>query len=88
LGLASQAWLITNGAPYRAGWERYEQHHDLHALTAAVADVYATDPAYARLVAANPGAALWPSFMVFNSLVISTSIHCRQREIRLCSSGG
>lgn len=27
------AWLITNGAPYRAGWERYEQHHDLHALT-------------------------------------------------------
>ena len=43
------AWLITHGAPYRAAWQRYQRDRDLHALIAAVAGVYATDPQYARL---------------------------------------
>lgn len=43
------AWLITHGSPYRAGWERYQQGHDLRALIAAVAVTYATDPAYKAL---------------------------------------
>ena len=43
------AWLITHGAPYRAAWQRYQKDRDLHALIAAVAGVYATDPQYARL---------------------------------------
>jgi len=45
------AWLITNGAPYRAAWEQYQHDHDLLALIATAAHVYATDPAYGRLVA-------------------------------------
>ena len=49
------AWLITNGAPYRAAWERYQQGHNLDALIAAVARVYATDPHYARLVTTIAG---------------------------------
>lgn len=44
------AWLITRGAPYRAAWDQYQKDTDLHALIAAVALVYATDPGYARLV--------------------------------------
>ena len=42
-------WLITHGSPYRAGWERYRQDHDVQALIAAVAATYATDPAYKTL---------------------------------------
>ncbi|HZT32762.1 MAG TPA: glucosaminidase domain-containing protein [Bryobacteraceae bacterium] len=49
------AWLITQGAPYRAAWERYQSDHDLHTLIAAVAGTYATDPNYARLAAAIAG---------------------------------
>jgi flagellum-specific peptidoglycan hydrolase FlgJ len=45
-------WLITQGAPYRAAWERYQNDHDLSALIAAVAGTYATDPNYAHLAAA------------------------------------
>ncbi len=43
------AWLITNGAPYRAAWEQYQKGHDLPSLIAAVARVYATGPGYAHL---------------------------------------
>jgi flagellum-specific peptidoglycan hydrolase FlgJ len=43
------AWLITNGAPYHAGWEQYQEDRDLSSLIAAVARVYATDPGYAHL---------------------------------------
>ena len=46
------AWLITNGAPYRAAWQQYLNDRDLHVLIAAVARFYATDPNYARLAAA------------------------------------
>ncbi len=46
------AWLITCGAPYHTAWARYQQDHDLQALIAAVAHLYATDPAYAGLVSA------------------------------------
>ena len=46
------AWLITNGAPYQAAWEQYGQGHDLGALIASVARVYATDPGYAHLAGA------------------------------------
>lgn len=46
------AWLITNGAPYRAAWVQYQNGHDLGALIASVARVYATDPGYAHLAAA------------------------------------
>ena len=46
------AWLITDGAPYRAAWERYQNARDLPALITAVARVYATDPNYARLTIA------------------------------------
>ena len=46
------AWLITHGAPYSAAWARYQRDHDLDALIAAVAHVYATDPSYARLAEA------------------------------------
>ena len=44
------AWLITQGAPYRAAWERYRNDHNLDALIAGVAGMYATDPAYRDLV--------------------------------------
>jgi len=49
------AWLITQGAPYRTAWEQYQNDHDLHALIAAVAGTYATDPSYAHLAAAIAG---------------------------------
>jgi len=49
---ADYAWLITNGAPYRAAWAQFQQGRDLGALIASVARVYATDPEYARLVEA------------------------------------
>jgi flagellum-specific peptidoglycan hydrolase FlgJ len=49
------AWLITQGAPYRVAWERYQNDHDLQALIAAVASTYATDPSYAHLAAAIAG---------------------------------
>jgi flagellum-specific peptidoglycan hydrolase FlgJ len=45
-------WLITNGEPYRAAWERYQQDHGLNALIAAVERTYAIDPNYAHLAAA------------------------------------
>ena len=51
------AWLITNGAPYRAAWEQYQKDRDLHALIAAVANTYATDPHYAFLATAIAGQA-------------------------------
>jgi len=44
------AWLITQGAPYRAGWQAYQASHDLGALINGVAKVYSTNPAYAGLV--------------------------------------
>ena len=46
------AWLITNGAPYHAAWQQYQQGRDLGVLIASVARVYATDPSYAHLAAA------------------------------------
>jgi flagellum-specific peptidoglycan hydrolase FlgJ len=46
------AWLITNGAPYRAAWEQYENDRDMPSLVAAIARVYATDPGYAHLATA------------------------------------
>jgi flagellum-specific peptidoglycan hydrolase FlgJ len=49
------AWLITQGAPYRAAWQRYQNDHDLHALIAAVAGTYATDPNYTHLAATIAG---------------------------------
>jgi flagellum-specific peptidoglycan hydrolase FlgJ len=51
------AWLITQGAPYRAAWEQYQQDRDLHALIAAVAGTYATDTNYAQLATAIAGQA-------------------------------
>jgi flagellar protein FlgJ len=49
------AWLITQGAPYQEAWEQYQQGRDLHALIAAVASKYATDPHYAFLATAIAG---------------------------------
>jgi len=49
------AWLITQGAPYRVAWQAYQTSHDLHALIAALAGAYATDPNYARLATAIAG---------------------------------
>ena len=49
------AWLITQGAPYRQAWVQYRQDGDLHALIAAVAGKYATDPQYAFLAATIAG---------------------------------
>ena len=49
------AWLITCGAPYRAAWDQYRQDHDLRALLARVARVYATDPNYAGLLGTIAG---------------------------------
>jgi flagellum-specific peptidoglycan hydrolase FlgJ len=49
------AWLITQGAPYRAAWERYQTGRDLHTLIAAVAGAYASDPNYGHLAAAIAG---------------------------------
>jgi flagellum-specific peptidoglycan hydrolase FlgJ len=51
------AWLITNGTPYRVAWEQYQKDRDLHALIAAVASTYATDPHYAFLATAIAGQA-------------------------------
>jgi flagellum-specific peptidoglycan hydrolase FlgJ len=39
-------WLITQGTLYRTAWEQYQKDRDLPSLIAAVACVYATDPAY------------------------------------------
>ena len=46
------AWLITNGAPYQAAWEQYQQGRNLSTLIASVARVYATDPGYTHLAEA------------------------------------
>jgi len=43
------AWLITNGAPYRAAWIQYQNGHDLGTLIVSVARIYATDPGYSQL---------------------------------------
>jgi flagellum-specific peptidoglycan hydrolase FlgJ len=51
------AWLITQGAPYRAAWARYQADRDLHTLIVAVAGTYATDPNYARLCTTISGQA-------------------------------
>ena len=51
------ARLITEGAPYRTGWERYQNDHNLDALVAAVAARYSTSPQYAELVTAIAGQA-------------------------------
>ena len=40
------AWLITQGSPYHAAWQKYQSDHDLRDLIAAVAGKYATDPNY------------------------------------------
>ena len=49
---ADYAWLITHGTPYQAAWGQYQQGHDLGALIASVARVYATDPGYTHLAEA------------------------------------
>jgi flagellar protein FlgJ len=49
------AWLITQGTPYRAAWEKYRADRNLYGLVAAVAGTYATDPAYAHMAAAIAG---------------------------------
>jgi flagellar protein FlgJ len=41
------ARLITDGKSYAAAWAHYQAAHDLQALIADVAKVYATDPVYA-----------------------------------------
>jgi N-acetylmuramoyl-L-alanine amidase len=51
------AWLITQGAPYRAARARYRADFDLHVLIVAVAGTYATDPNYARLAVTIAGQA-------------------------------
>jgi flagellum-specific peptidoglycan hydrolase FlgJ len=43
------AWLITNGLPYHDAWGRYEEDHDLEALTLGIAITYASDPSYGKL---------------------------------------
>ena len=45
------AWLITEGAPYKAAWSKYQATRDLRGLIAAVAGTYASDPHYASMVA-------------------------------------
>jgi len=49
------AWLITEGAPYKAAWEQYQRDRDLRSLIEAVAGKYATDPNYAYLAAVIAG---------------------------------
>jgi flagellum-specific peptidoglycan hydrolase FlgJ len=49
------AWLITQGAPYKAAWQAYQAGRDLPGLIAAVARTYATDPYYASVVALIAG---------------------------------
>lgn len=49
------AWLITSAAPYHQAWTRYQRDNNLHALIAAIAGTYASDPSYASLVAAIAG---------------------------------
>jgi len=49
------AWLITNGSPYHVAWAQYQKDRDLHALIAAVASKYATDPQYAFLATTVAG---------------------------------
>ncbi len=44
------AWLITEGAPYRAAWQAYQTSRALNALVDGVAKTYSTNPAYAALV--------------------------------------
>jgi flagellum-specific peptidoglycan hydrolase FlgJ len=44
------AWLITQGGPYKDAWAKYQATRDLHALIAAVAATYATNPQYAAIV--------------------------------------
>ena len=51
------AWLITSGAPFHTGWNRYRVDRDLNSLIGAVAGIYATDPNYASLVAVIAGQA-------------------------------
>jgi flagellum-specific peptidoglycan hydrolase FlgJ len=70
------AWLITNGAPYRAAWDQYQQDHDLLSLITVVSHVYATDPEYARLVGAISGQA-----NVVEAVVAATSEHGPLRAI-------
>lgn len=56
------AWLISQGSPYRAAWKQYQQDRDLNRLIDGVAQVYATDPGYARLlkqIAGQQNIAAW-----------------------------
>jgi flagellum-specific peptidoglycan hydrolase FlgJ len=47
--------LITQGAPYRASWEKYRADHNLQNLIAAVSRSYATDPKYMAMVSTIAG---------------------------------
>ncbi len=49
------AWLITQGSPYSAAWQKYRSGHDLPSLIVAVARKYATDPNYATILAKIAG---------------------------------
>jgi flagellum-specific peptidoglycan hydrolase FlgJ len=44
------AWLITNGAPYREAWARYQLDKNVHALVSGIAHIDATDLQYGQLV--------------------------------------
>jgi flagellum-specific peptidoglycan hydrolase FlgJ len=70
------AWLITNGAPYRAAWAEYRRDRDLNALIASVARIYATDPGYAHLAEA----------IAVQTNVVQALINADPRRIRADSS--
>lgn len=49
-GALDYGWLISNGAPYKTAWNKYQQSKNLVELAADVAKVYATGLGYSQLL--------------------------------------
>jgi flagellum-specific peptidoglycan hydrolase FlgJ len=49
-GVMDYAWLISNGAPYRGPWQRYQTNKNLAELAQGIAKIYATSHSYTQLL--------------------------------------
>jgi len=49
-GVMDYAWLISQGAPYREPWQRYQTNKNILELGSGIAKIYATSLSYAQLL--------------------------------------
>lgn len=49
-GVMDYAWLISQGAPYRVPWTKYQTNKNLAELAQGIAKIYATSHSYTQLL--------------------------------------